>query len=55
MEASSNIKILNHPIISHNLAIIRDKNTDCEKFKNALKRITYSLIYESTKLPLHFV
>ena len=42
------IKILEHPIIKHNLAIIRDKNTDCEKFKNALKRITYSLIYEAT-------
>ena len=49
----NNVTILNHPIISHNLAIIRDKNTDCEKFKNALKRITYSLIYESTKnIPL---
>ena len=47
MEA--NIKILNHPVVSHNLAIIRDKNTDCERFKNALKRITYSLIYEATK------
>jgi len=46
MEA--NIKILNHPVVSHNLAIIRDKNTDCERFKNALKRITYSLIYETT-------
>ena len=42
------VKILKHPIIKHNLAIIRDKNTDCEKFKNALKRITYSLIYEAT-------
>ena len=49
----NNVTILNHPIISHNLAIIRDKNTDCEKFKNELKRITYSLIYESTKnIPL---
>lgn len=46
MEA--NIKILNHPVVNHNLAIIRDKNTDCERFKNALKRITYSLIYEAT-------
>jgi uracil phosphoribosyltransferase len=53
MENMNNLTILNHPIISHNLAIIRDKNTDCEKFKNALKRITYSLIYESTKnIPL---
>ncbi len=48
-----NLVILTHPIISHNLAIIRDKNTDCEKFKNALKRISYDLIYEATRnLPL---
>ena len=43
LETLRQVKILNHPIIKHNLAIIRDKNTDCEKFKNALKRITYSL------------
>lgn len=48
MEVLKQVKILNHPIIKHNLAIIRDKNTDCEKFKNALKRISYSLIYEAT-------
>ena len=48
MEALGQVKILNHPVINHNLAIIRDKNTDCEKFKNALKRITYALIYEAT-------
>lgn len=46
---ASNLTVLKHPVISHNLAIIRDKNSDCEKFKNALKRITYSLIYEATK------
>ena len=48
MEALGQVKILNHPVINHNLAIIRDKNTDCEKFKNALRRITYALIYEAT-------
>ncbi len=46
---SKNIKILNHPIIDNNLAIIRDKNSDCERFKNAVKRITYMLIYEAAK------
>ncbi len=43
------ITILNHPLINHNLSIIRDKDSDCEKFKNALKRITYALIFEATK------
>lgn len=49
MEALNSVKILNHPMVKHNLAIIRDKNSDCEKFKNALRRITYSLIFEATK------
>jgi len=53
MENIGRVKVIEHPIIKHNLAIIRDKNSDCEKFKNALRRITYSLIYEATsKLPL---
>ena len=42
------VKILNHPIVAHNLSIIRDKSSDCERFKNALKRISYPLIYEAT-------
>ena len=51
--AHKNLTVLTHPVISHNLAIIRDKNSDCEKFKNALKRISYYLIYEATRdLPL---
>ena len=49
MEVLAKVKVLDHPTVKHNLAIIRDKNTDCEKFKNALKRITYSLIYEATR------
>ena len=53
LTAQKNVTILNHPVISCNLAVIRDKNSDCERFKNALKRITYPLIFEATKnLPL---
>lgn len=49
----NNLKILNHPIIQHNLATIRDKNSTCEQFKNALRRITYSLVFEASKdIPL---
>lgn len=51
--AATNLKVLNHPVIKHNLSIIRDKNTNCETFRNALKRISYFLIYEATAdLPL---
>ncbi len=44
-----NITILNHPIINHNLAIIRNKLTDTQNFKQALKKISYALIYEASK------
>jgi len=46
---TKNITILNHPIISHNLAIIRNKLTDTQNFKQALKKISYALIYEASK------
>ena len=46
---TKNITILNHPVISHNLAIIRDKKTDTQNFKQALKKISYALIYEASK------
>jgi uracil phosphoribosyltransferase len=50
MEVLTNkLTVLKHPLIDHNLAIIRDKNSSSETFKNALKRITYALIFEATK------
>lgn len=53
---TNNVKVLKHPVISQNLAIIRDKNSDCEKFKNALRRISYPLIFEATSsLPLETI
>lgn len=50
---NSNLTILCHPLIKHNLTVMRDKNTTTEVFNLALKRITYALLYESTKhLPM---
>ena len=46
---TKNVTILNHPVINHNLAIIRDKSTDTANFKLALKTISYALIYEASK------
>ena len=49
-ETKNNIlTILNHPLIKHNLTVMRDKNTPTEVFNLALKRITYALLYEATK------
>jgi len=46
---TSNVTILNHPIINHNLAIIRNKLTDTQNFKQALKKISYFLVSEASK------
>lgn len=52
----NNVTVLNHPLIKHNLAVLRDKNTNCEMFNMALKRITYALFFEATKnLPTEIV
>ncbi len=40
---------LNHPIVQHNLATIRDKNYDCESFRTAMRRVSYALFLEATK------
>ena len=53
LTVSKNVKVVKHPVIDHNLSIIRDKNSDCERFKNALRRITYPLIFEAASdIPL---
>lgn len=51
-----NITVLNHPLIKHNLAVLRDKNTTSEVFNMALKRISYALFFEAAKnLPVETV
>ncbi|MCD8024962.1 MAG: uracil phosphoribosyltransferase [Candidatus Gastranaerophilales bacterium] len=49
MEQIQNVTVLNHPLIKTNLAVLRDKNSDCELFNLALKRISYALFYEASK------
>ena len=44
-----NVAVLNHPLIKHNLAVLRNKNTNTEAFNMALKRISYALFFEATK------
>ncbi len=46
---NKNVFVVNHPLVAHNLTILRDKNTDCEKFNCALKRISYALFFEGTR------
>lgn len=46
---AQNVTVLNHPLIKHNLAVLRDKNTNGEMFNMALKRIAYALFFEAAK------
>ena len=49
MPSFKNVYIPNHPLVSHNLAIIRDKNTEREMFLSAFKRISTLLVLEGLK------
>ncbi|MDQ3019509.1 MAG: uracil phosphoribosyltransferase [Bacteroidota bacterium] len=41
------LKILNHPIVSHYISIMRDKSTSKIDFKNSLDKISYILAAEA--------
>lgn len=46
---NNKLKICMHPIISSNLAIIRNKNTNSANFRNAVKKISQILFYKATE------
>lgn len=53
LKEKENLYVLNHSIASHNLAILRDKNTPSELFRNATKRIAQILFFHATEnLPI---
>lgn len=41
--------ILNHPLITHKLSILRDKNTSTKEFRELISEISVYLCYEVTK------
>ena len=43
-----NVEVVKHPLCCHNLSIIRNKDTNAEVFRNAIRRITYLLFYRAT-------
>lgn len=45
----NNLIVSNHPILQHNLATLRNKNSSPEAFRNALGRIFQIVFYEATK------
>lgn len=49
MEEYKNVHILNHPLIQHKLAIIRNKDTDTKQFRDIVKELATLMAYESFK------
>ena len=49
MKDYKNVHILDHPLIRHKLAIIRNKNTDTKTFREVVGEIATLMAYESFK------
>ena len=49
MESYKNVYVLNHPLIRHKLAIIRNKDTDTKQFRDVVKELATLMAYESFK------
>ena len=49
MENYKNVHILDHPLIRHKLAIIRDKNTCTKQFREIISELAMLMAYESFK------
>jgi len=46
---TSQLHLLDHPIIQHKLTFLRDKNTDAERFRVTLYELSRLLAYEATR------
>lgn len=49
MEMYKNVTVLDHPLIRHKVAIIRDKATDTKQFRDIIKELAMLMAYESFK------
>ncbi len=49
MKDYKNVHILEHPLIRHKLAIIRNKDTDTKQFRDIVKELATLMAYESFK------
>lgn len=49
MKTYDNVHILDHPLIRHKLAIIRNKNTDTKQFREIVSELATLMAYESFK------
>jgi uracil phosphoribosyltransferase len=44
-----NVTVINHPLVQHNLAQLRDKRTQPQEFRRLLGEISALMIYEATR------
>ncbi|MDJ0959636.1 MAG: uracil phosphoribosyltransferase [Acidimicrobiia bacterium] len=44
-----NLTVIDHPLARHYLTVLRDQETAPEEFRNAARRLTYSLVMEATR------
>ena len=49
MKTYKNVTVLDHPLIRHKIAILRDKNTGMKQFRELVEEITTLLTFESFK------
>ncbi|MEG1868118.1 MAG: uracil phosphoribosyltransferase, partial [Clostridiales bacterium] len=50
---NNNVHIMNHPLISHKITMLRDKDTTVKDFRQLVYEISLLMGYEATKnLPL---
>ena len=49
MKDYSNVTILDHPLIRHKIAILRDVHTGMKEFRELVEEITTRMVYESFK------
>src|SRR4051812_35918896 len=42
-------KVIDHPVIRHKLAVLRDKKTSSMSFRNIIQEISQLLAYEATR------
>jgi uracil phosphoribosyltransferase len=46
---SKGVTVINHPLVQHNLARLRDKNTGPQEFRRVLSEVAALMLYEATR------
>lgn len=55
-DARANVRLIDHPLVQHKLALMRDKSTSTNSFRRLLNELSSLMAYEITRdLPTHAV